>query len=118
MDEDAARPIPLPDGAWCIDGHYGGDLVTWAEEAGIEQPDLDGDCVLEEMPDEFTGLGDLEAEVDVTAEQEVLAGEIVQTTTTSFELVDPPVCVPDPEPDPGPDPGPNDPPEPEPSAPG
>jgi hypothetical protein len=64
--------------------------VSYAAEADLS--DLDGDCAEEETAAEIAALARAEAETAVTAEHKLVAGEVVETTVTSFELAEPPVC--------------------------
>jgi hypothetical protein len=64
--------------------------VSYAAEADLS--DLDGDCAEEEPAAEITALARAEVESAVTAEHQLVAGEVVEATVTSFELVEPLVC--------------------------
>jgi hypothetical protein len=111
--EALPRVVGSPDGSWCIGGRYAGNLVGFAEDSGLE--DLDGDCIEEATVEELAGLAELQAQGKATATLRLMAGEIVRTTLTTFELVDPPVCVPEPAPQPTPTPEPTPDPTPEPT---
>ncbi len=49
------------------------------------------------MYDELVGLAEQEAQVEATVEQTIVAGEIVDTATIGFTVVDQPVCEDEPE---------------------
>ena len=94
---DAGVRVAGPqDGAWCVEGGYAGDLASWADPEGLVV-DYDGDCSDELMYDELNGLAEQGAAVEATVEQTLIAGEIVETATLGFVVVDQPVCEDDSE---------------------
>ena len=54
--------------------------------------DLDGDCAEEATAAELAALARAAVDSAVTAERRLVAGEVVDTTVTSFEVVEPPEC--------------------------
>jgi hypothetical protein len=74
-------------GDWCVGGTDAGQLAVWPTVA-----DYDGDCKAERMTSELQGLVDSGTTVQVTVAQTTLAGEVTDTVTKGFQVIDGPTC--------------------------
>ena len=84
-----------PDDAWCVDGHYAGDLAAWVDADGV---DLDGDCLEESMADELAGLAELGSLGRRSpSTRRWWPARSTDTVTTGFAVNEEPVCEQEPE---------------------
>lgn len=79
-------PAMCGDSDWCVQGAYAGDLAAWTVA------DYDGDCLTKSMTSELQGLAAIGVSVQVTVAQTSVAGEVTETVTKEFLVVDPPTC--------------------------